>query len=93
MENWRSYDGLPCVLDRVKTVLRFLLFLTLRVRLFCQIHGRTVFPNKHMENWRSYDGLLHVLVCEKTVYLWACSADGNYNLDFDEMLWLFDCQV
>ena len=36
-------------LDRVKTVLRFLLFLTLRVRLFCQIHGLTVFSNKHME--------------------------------------------
>ena len=40
-----------------------------------------------------YDGLLHVLVREKTVYLWACSADENYKLDSDEILWLFDCQV
>ena len=52
-----SYDGLPCVLDRVKTVSRFLLFFMLTVRLFCQIHGLTVFPNKHMVNWRSYSGL------------------------------------
>ena len=93
MVNWRSYSGLPCVSDRVKTVSRFLLFLALRVRLFCQIHGLTVFPNKHMVNWRSYSGLLHVLVREKTVYLWACSADENYNLDSDEILWVFDCQV
>ena len=31
--NWRSYSGLPCVSDRVKTVSGFLLFLTISVRL------------------------------------------------------------
>ena len=67
MVNWRSYSGLPCVSDRVKTVSRFLLFLTLRVRLFCQIHGLTVFPNKHMVNWRSYSGLPCVSDRVKTV--------------------------
>ena len=93
MENWQSYSGLPCVLDRVRTVLRFLLFLTLRVKLFCQIHGLTVFPYKHMLNWPSYDGLLHVLVSNKSVYLWACSAERNCNLDSDKILWIFDCQA
>ena len=67
MVNWRSYSGLPCVTDRVKTVSRFLLFFTLRVGLYCQIHGLTVFPNKHMVNWRSYDGLPCVLERVKTV--------------------------
>ena len=71
----------------------FYCFFMLTVRLFCQIHGLTVFPNKHMVNWRTYDGLPCVLDREKTVYLWACSADENYNLDSDEILWLFDCQV
>ena len=42
-------------------------FLMLRVRLFCQIHGLTVFPNKHMENWQSYSGLPCVTDRVKTV--------------------------
>ena len=46
-----------------------------------------------MEKSRTYHGLLHVLVREKTVYLWACSVDGNYNLDSDEILWLLDSQT
>ena len=46
MENWRSYGGLPCVSDGGKTVLGFLLFLTLRVRLFGPTHGLADFQNK-----------------------------------------------
>ena len=46
-----------------------------------------------MEKSLTYHGLLYLLVREKTVYLWACSADGNYNLDSDEILWHFDCQT
>ena len=68
MQNWRSYDGLPIVLDRVKTVSRFLLFLMLKVRLFCHIHGLTVFSNKHTVNCRSYSGLPCVSDRVKTVY-------------------------
>ena len=45
-----------------------------------------------MEKSRTYHGLLHVLVREKTAYLRACSVDGNYNLDSDEILWLLDNQ-
>ena len=56
-------------------------------------HGLTVFSNKHMQKSWTYHGLLHILVREKTVYLWACSAHGNCNLDSEEILWLFDCQV
>ena len=63
MENWRSYRGLPCVLDRVKTTLRFLLFLILRVKLFCQIHGLMDFLNEHMET----DGLQCILDRDKRV--------------------------
>ena len=40
---------------------------SLRVRIFCQIHGLTVFPNKHMVNWRSYSGLPCVSDRVKTV--------------------------
>ena len=68
MVNWRSYSGLPCVSDRVKTVYGFLVFLMLSVRLFCEIHGLTVFSNKHMVNWRSYSGLPCVSDRVKTVY-------------------------
>ena len=45
----------------------FYYFFMLRVRLFCQIHGLTVFPNKHMVNWRSYSGLPCVSDRVKTV--------------------------
>ena len=78
----------PCQ-DRIEIFIVF----DAKSKTFCQIHGLTVFSNKHMEKLRTYHGLLHILVREKTVYLWACSADGNYNLDSDEILWLFDCQV
>ena len=46
-----------------------------------------------MEKSQTYHGLLHVLVREKTTYLWACSVDGNYNLDSDKILWLLDSQA
>ena len=54
-----------------QTVLRpyrdFYCFLMLKVRPFWQIHGLTVFPNKHMVNWRSNSGLDCVSDRVKTV--------------------------
>ena len=81
------------VLVRAKTVLYFYCFAALEKRLFLKNDELTVFPNKHMEKSRTYHGLLHVLVREKTVFLCACSVDGNYNLDSDEILWLLDSQT
>ena len=63
MEN----GGLLAVYHEFQTVLRFLLFFTLRVRLFCQIHGLTVFLNERMEKQRSYGGLPCNLDRVKTV--------------------------
>ena len=62
----------------------------LECNVSCKNDRLTVFPNKRMEKLRTYHGLLHVLVCKKTAYLWACSVDGNYNLDSDEIFWLLD---
>ena len=89
MENWWSYRGSPCVLDRVKTVFRFLLFLTLRVRLFCQVHSLMVFLNKQMENWQSYGGLPCILDHVKTVLRFSLFFYAENKTLFSKSLSLF----
>ena len=81
------------VLVRAKTIFHVYCIAAWETKLFVKNDGLTIFPNKHIEKSRTYHGLLHVLVREKTVYFQACSVEGNYNFDSDEILWLLDSQA